>query len=81
MQAEEAVTMPRKIYFALQNAYIGAEEVRTEALFEARALIETQRRDQPAAADLLDQLLGTITHAAGFEALKLARKLIRDETG
>jgi len=79
MQAEEAVTMPRKIYYALQNAYIGPEEVRAEALFEARTLIETHRRDQPSAADLLDQMLATITHTAGFEALKLARKLIRDE--
>jgi flagellar protein FlbT len=79
MQPDEAVTTPRRLYLALQTAYIGPEEDRAEALFAARGLIETYRRDAPAAAATLDQLQASITHAAGFEALKLARKLIRDE--
>jgi flagellar protein FlbT len=79
MAAEEAVTPATRLYYALQTAYIGPADARAAALQNARTLIETCRAATPGAAATLDQLLGVIAHAAGFEALKLARKLLRDE--
>ena len=80
MQADDALTPARKIYFALQQAYIGDEATRPEALGRARALIETHRATaaQPL-ADALAHMLCVIAHGAGFEALKLARQIIREE--
>ncbi len=78
LPAEEAVTPAQKIYFALQQAYIGDEATRPEALSSALTLIETQRATaaQPL-ADLLARMLSIIAaDGVGFEALKLARQII-----
>ena len=74
MRPEDATTPAAKIYYALQEAYIGEEAARHAALVRARALIAAQ----PASPGLC-QLLEVIGEAAGFEALKLARQMIRDE--
>jgi flagellar protein FlbT len=74
MQPQDAVTPASKIYYALQEAYIGDEAARPAALAHARALIA-----QLPASPGLSQLLGVIGEQAGFEALKLARQMIREE--
>jgi flagellar protein FlbT len=81
MQADEAVTPAQKIYYALQQAYIGEDEARPDALAQARALIEAYRAGSagPAAREVLDRLLPVTSTGAGFEALKLARQIIREE--
>jgi flagellar protein FlbT len=82
---EEAITPAQKIYYAVQQAYIGADATRPEALAAARALIATQRDDaqhnnaDPALRERLEHILSILADNAGFEALKLARQLIRDE--
>lgn len=79
MRVEEALTPLQKIYFALQQAYIGADTDRPAALAEARARIEAQRAKQPldGSAEALGHILDVIIDGAGFEALKLARQLVR----
>jgi len=81
MQADDAVTPAQQIYYAIQQAYIGDESARPEALAKARALVESHRAAPvtPAAREALEQILGVLSHGAGFEALKLARQIIREE--
>jgi flagellar protein FlbT len=81
MQPEEARTPARRIYFALQRAYIGDDETRPAALAEARCLIACARAvADPARHDVLDRMLAAIADVPAFEALKLARQLIREES-
>ena len=47
MLPEDARTQAQRIYFALQQAYIGDAQSRPEALAEARRLIEAARADSP----------------------------------
>jgi flagellar protein FlbT len=81
MHEEDAVTPAQKIYYALQQAYIGDDPSRPESLRAARALLTTHRDTAPtsAAREIFDHLLSTLADGAGFEALKRARQLIRDE--
>jgi flagellar protein FlbT len=81
MLADDVKTPAQQIYFAIQQAYIGDEASRPEALAKARELVEAHRmaRATPAAQEVLEQILGVLTHGAGFEALKLARQIIREE--
>jgi flagellar biosynthesis repressor protein FlbT len=80
MQAEDVRTPAQRIYFTLQQAYIGDEQTRPEALAEARRLIDAARADSAAARrDFLDHMLAVIAENADFEALKLARQIIREE--
>ncbi|HQT46545.1 MAG: hypothetical protein B7X08_03980 [Acidocella sp. 20-63-7] len=77
---EEAITPAQKIYYAVQQAYIGDDATRPEALVTARALIAAQRDAAgPTLRGHLEHLLSILADNAGFEALKLARQLIRDE--
>jgi len=81
MQECEAVTQAQRIYYAVQQAYIGDDASRPAALVRARALVEALRdaaAGQPA-RDVLEQLLSIMADGAGFEALKLARQIIREE--
>jgi flagellar protein FlbT len=80
MREEDAVTPPQKAYYALQQAYIGAEDERPAALCAARALISAYQDEAGEdAAPAWEALLSTIADGAGFEALKLARQMIRAE--
>jgi flagellar protein FlbT len=81
MAADDAKTPAQQIYFAIQQAYIGEEAARPEALAQARALVESRcaAAGSPAARDALEHILAVLIHGAGFEALKLARALIREE--
>lgn len=80
MREEEATTPARKAYYALQQAYIGIEAERPGALQAARALIGACRDEDGARAGPdWDALLAVSAGEAGFEALKLARQMIRAE--
>ena len=82
MQAEDAVTPAQQIYYLIQQAYIGDDAARPEALAKARALVGSHRAacGTRASHEALEQILNLLTHGAGFEALKLARQIIREET-
>ena len=80
MREEEATSPARRAYYALQQAYIGAEPERPGALVVARTLILAFREE--AASDERqgwEALLTASAEEAGFEALKLARQMIRAE--
>ncbi len=80
MHEEEATTPARKAYYALQQAYIGAEPQRPAALVHARVLIQALRDEAaPESRQGWDALLAASAEEAGFEALKLARQMIRAE--
>jgi flagellar protein FlbT len=80
MGEHEATSPARRAYYALQQAYIGAEPERPGALAVARALILALRdAAEPDARQGWVALLTASAEEAGFEALKLARQLIRAE--
>lgn len=81
MREEEATTPARRAYYALQQAYIGAEPERPGAQSAARALISTLRDEAgPGGGTDWEALLAAASAGeAGFEALKLARQMIRAE--
>ena len=81
MPPEQADTPAKRIYFALQTAYIGTPEERETALARARALIDDFKKATTSklACEILDTAL---THAEAddcYEALKLARRIMRHE--
>jgi flagellar biosynthesis repressor protein FlbT len=81
MAPDQADSPARRIYFALQSAYIGIEEERAQALICARDLIVAFQTASTSALarEILDRAL---THAEADEcylALKLARRIIRHE--
>jgi flagellar protein FlbT len=80
MREEDAVTPAQKTYYAVQQAYIGAEADRPAALAGARALAAGYRdaAGEDGAAGW-EALLSVMADGAGFEALKLARQMIRAE--
>jgi flagellar protein FlbT len=81
MQPDDAISPAQQIYYALQQAYVGAEEASPEALAKAKALITSLRASAGGTAvEILDQMLVVIEKGGSFEALKLARSLIRHET-
>jgi flagellar protein FlbT len=81
MTPEAASTPARRIYFALQTAYIGDEEEREAGLALARRLIaEFQAATTSALArDLLDRALAAAEADECYQALKLVRRVMRHE--
>ena len=81
MPPADADTPARRIYFALQSAYIGADEERPKALAEARLLTERfkQATTSALARDILDRALAAAEADECYAALKLARRIIRHE--
>ena len=81
MAPEAASTPARRIYFALQTAYIGTEDERQEGLHAARRLIgEFQAATTSALArDMLGQALALAEGDDCYQALKIARRVMRHE--
>lgn len=71
----------RRIYFALQTAYIGAEEERAGGLDAARELIPAFKAATTSqlAREILDRALIAAEMDDCYQALKLARRIIRHE--
>ena len=83
MAPEEADSPARRIYFALQTAYIGGDGERAAGMAQARAAI---REFQAATTsglvhDILDRALALAETDECYGALKLARRIIRHEDG
>lgn len=74
-------TPAKRIYFALQTAYIGTDEERAAALLRARDLIREfkEATTSALAREILDRAFDLATADNCYEALKLARRIMRHE--
>ena len=81
MPPDQADSPARRIYFALQSAYIGADDERPLGLKSARELIDAfkQATTSGLARDILDRALSAAEADDCYQALKLARRIIRHE--
>ena len=83
MAPEDADSPARRIYFALQLAYIGADAERPHGVAQARDAIQEFRAvtTSPLARDILDRTLALVEADECYAALKLARRIMRHEDG
>ncbi len=81
MAPDQADSPARRIYFALQSAYIGSEDERGQGLDTARELIAAfkQATTSALARDILDRALSAAEADDCYQALKLTRRIIRHE--
>ncbi len=81
MAPQDADTPARRIYFALQTAYIGDEGERRGGLADAMDLIEAFKSatTSPSAMALLDGALACARADKCYHALRLARRVVRHE--
>ena len=81
MPPTEADTPARRIYFALQCAYIGTDDERELGMNSARELAEQFKAatSSPLARDILDRAIAAAEADDCYAALKLARRVIRHE--
>ena len=81
MTPDGASTPARRIYFALQTAYIGDEDEREAGLSVARRLIGDFQAATTStlARDLLDRALAAAEADECYQALKLVRRVMRHE--
>src|SRR6478672_6238139 len=81
MPPYQADSPARRIYFALQAAYIGAEDERIHGLASARELIAQfkEATTSTLACEILDRVLGAAEADDCYQALKLTRRIIRHE--
>ncbi|MEY4793713.1 MAG: hypothetical protein RL724_649 [Pseudomonadota bacterium] len=81
MTPDMADTPARRIYFALQTAYIGDHDERKAGLELARQLIAEFREATTSdmAREMLDRALKSAEADQCYQALKLARRVMRHE--
>ena len=81
MSPQDADTPARRIYFALQTAYIGDEQERRQGLIDAESLIEDFKAATTSASaiTLLDAALDCAKADKCYHALRLARRVVRHE--
>jgi len=81
MSVDQADSPARRIYFALQSAYIGSEEERPGGLESARELIVAFKdaTTSTLARDILDRALAAAEADDCYQALKLTRRIILHE--
>jgi flagellar protein FlbT len=81
MPPDQANSPARRIYFALQTAYIGEEAERRDGLAAARELIAAFKAATTSAlaCDILDRALAAAESDDCYQALKLVRRIIRHE--
>lgn len=81
MPPDEADSPARRIYFALQSAYIGTDEERLRGLADARDLSERFKAATTSmlAREILDRAVAAAEADQCYAALKLARRIIRHE--
>ncbi len=83
MLPQDATTPSRRIYFAMQNAYIGNDDERRSGLASARELVaafQAQRPDSESSATL-GEAMSRLEAGGCYQALKLCREVIRAEDG
>src|SRR5690242_21711778 len=81
MAPDQADSPARRIYFALQTAYIGSDDERANGLASARELIAAfkEATTSALACEILDRALAAAEADECYQALKLARRIIRHE--
>ncbi len=81
MAPDQADSPARRIYFALQSAYIGTDTERVLGLAEAREQIEIFKHATTSvlAREILDRAMTAAESDDCYQALKLARRIIRHE--
>lgn len=81
MTPEAATTPARRLYFAVQTAYIGNGEERERGLELARDLAAEFRAATTSALarELLDEALAAAEQDECYQALRLVRRLIQHE--
>ncbi len=81
MMAPDATTPVRRIYYALQQAYVGNDEERASGLAEARRLVAAYPAADPISAASLADALAMLEAGNCYQALKLCREVIRTVDG
>lgn len=81
MAPDQADSPARRIYFALQSAYIGSDAERESGLTAARNLIGAFKSATTStlARDILDRALAAAEADDCYQALKLARRIMSHE--
>lgn len=81
MAPDQANSPARRIYFALQSAYIGDDAERPAGLSRARTLVAAFKDSTTSALarDILDRAITAAEEDNCYQALKLARRIIRHE--
>jgi flagellar protein FlbT len=81
MPPQEANTPARRIYFALQTAYIGDEEERRVGLDDARLRADEfkQATTSAMAMAILDEAMSCAEAGRCYQALRLARRVVQHE--
>lgn len=81
MSPDHADSPARRIYFALQSAYIGTPEEQCQGMTSARELVASFKNSTTSdlARDILDRALDAAAEDNCYQALKLARRIIRHE--
>ena len=81
MAPDQADSPARRIYFALQSAYIGSDDERDKGLHAARALIDDFKdaTTSAIARDMLDRALDAAEEDDCYNALKLIGRVIQHE--
>ncbi len=81
MPPAEADSPARRIYYALQTAYIGEEEERRSGLAEARLRVAEfkEATTSAQATALLDQAMAFAESGKCYQALRLARRVVQHE--
>ena len=81
LRPDEADTPARRIYYALQVAYVGNDDERQIGLAQARDYIEAFKSATTSALarDILDRALASAEQDNCYEALKLVKRIMRHE--
>jgi flagellar protein FlbT len=81
MAPDQCDSPARRIYFALQSAYIGTDDERGHGLATARELITAFKAASTSALarEILDRAMGLADADDCYQALKLVRRIIRHE--
>ena len=81
MAPSEVTTTARRIYYAIQNAYVGEPHERADAILEARLLIGMFRDAtlSEAARQMLERALALLDAGHFYQALKVAARIVRHE--
>ncbi len=81
MAPEQADTPARRIYLALQTAYVGEEQARLDGLAEAHELISAfkEATTSALAREILDRAEAAAADDNCYLALKLTRRIINHE--
>jgi flagellar biosynthesis repressor protein FlbT len=81
MPPDQADSPARRIYFALQTAYIGSDDERDGGLASARSLIDEFKAATTSALarEILERAMTAAESDDCYQALKLTRRIIRHE--